>query len=148
MSQNVYELLRQDHAFILSGLDQILEHTDGNTAKRVKHFRDVKQRLETHTDFEEDVFYPAARRATGLDAEVDDDMEAHDEVRGLLRRMDHHSPDSSEFMDAARRLRANLGWHIDHEERALWTHAKEKLPADKVRSMGDDLARRKGLPET
>lgn len=146
MSQNVYQLLREDHRALLAGLEQILEHSDGNTAKRVKHFRNVKQMYEAHSRFEEQVFYPAARRATGLDAEVDDDMEAHDEARDILRQMDTQSPESSEFMDNARRLHANLGWHIDHEERALWNQTKEKLPNTVEAEMGDEYARRIGRP--
>ncbi|EKV26673.1 hypothetical protein C882_2182 [Caenispirillum salinarum AK4] len=148
MSQDVYELMRRDHAFILAGIEQILEHTNGDTARRVKHFRDVKQTFDTLQNFEEQEFYPAARRATGLDAEIDDDMEALDEARGILTSMDGLSPESSEFMEAAQRLHANFRWHADHEERALWNQAKEKLPHETVQKLGDEYARRKGLPLT
>lgn len=146
MSQDVYQLLREDHQAILAGLEQILEHSGGDTPKRVKHFRNVKETFERNAAFKEEEFYPAARRATGLDAEIDDDMEAHDEERTLLRTMETASPESGEFLDAAQRLHANFRWHADHEERALWNQVKEKMPGETVRDLGDSYARRRGQP--
>ena len=83
----IYDLLAEDHNKVKALLTKVQETSDGAGKTRDKLFAEIETDLEIHTEFEEKVFYPKARKATGMDDEVEDDLEEHAEAKAMLARL-------------------------------------------------------------
>lgn len=132
----IYELLEQDHQEVKDTLKKIKESTDGAAKTRSNLFAKIKQDLEIHTQFEEEVFYPKARKATHMDEEIDDDLEEHEEADELLDEISRLEPTSKEWMAKIEELSEALSHHIEDEEQKLFPGCREALGAEAAETMG------------
>lgn len=84
-------LLDDDHNKIARLLQQYKSAAD-HSRKRVLA-QEIRHELMVHMQIEEEVFYPVFRQVTGDDPRVDDSEHEHQEMRGLLSRLDLGHPD-------------------------------------------------------
>ncbi|WP_164516408.1 hemerythrin domain-containing protein [Minwuia thermotolerans] len=143
--QFITEILKDDHDRVLSALDDMLSTSQSQDDTRRQLLDKVRDELELHTSFEEEVFYPEAREATGLDAEINDDLKEHREADMLLDRLSAMSSIGERWMDVAKDLRDALEHHIRDEQNELFPAAEKAIPSDRLQAMSRAyLARKNG----
>ena len=130
----IFGKLTEDHNDTKKKLSSI-QKAD-NAGRRKQIFQSLKYDLEIHTSFEEEIFYPEARSATGMDDEIDDDLQEHREAKEILEALEGMEPSSQEFEEKISELEEALEHHISDEEEKLFPVAREK--------MDDALASRMG----
>ncbi|MGZ8409513.1 MAG: hemerythrin domain-containing protein [Hyphomicrobium sp.] len=133
---DIYELLSKDHNKAKELIEKIQSTPEGSEKERQKLFLELKQELEVHTSFEENVFYPQAREKTGMDEKVEDALEEHDEAKQLLEALADMDPSSEEWMETIEELADALGHHIKDEEQELFPAARKKLDPTEADKMG------------
>lgn len=137
---SIYDMLHQDHDKVKHALNRILDTTDGAEKTREKLFGEIKQDLEIHTRFEEEVFYPQFRKAKAdeeAEEEVDDALEEHDEAKSMLEELSAMDKTSEEFVEKVKELKQALEHHISDEEDEMFPQARETLDESKALEMGD-----------
>jgi hemerythrin superfamily protein len=124
------ELLKQDHAKVKELFEQA-ESADGREQKAI--FAQIKTELESHTQIEESVFYPAMQR-----------YDEHNNVKTLLQEMATLS-DSEDFQDKLEELIDNVEHHAeDEEEGKMFPKIRELVGADELQKLGAQLQSAKG----
>lgn len=81
--------------------------------------------LRIHTQIEEELFYPASRRAAGTDTLVDDAERDHAEAKQAVMRVESMTSDNSEFKQAVGDLRDLIKAHVQSEEDELFRKVRE-----------------------
>ena len=140
---DIYELLSKDHNKVKELLNKIQGTTDGAEKTRERLFSELKQELEIHTSFEEKVFYPEAKEKTGMDDEIRDAMEEHDEAKQLLEALADMEPTSAEWIETIEELAEALSHHIRDEEQQLFPAARKKIDPTEAEKLGRDYVEMK-----
>lgn len=140
---DIHDLLETDHAKVKQLLTKIKDSGDSAEKTRDKLFAEVKADLEVHTEFEEKVFYPAARKATGMDDEIKDDLEEHKEADALLEKLSSLKSTTAEWMKTLEDLAEALDHHIKDEETKLFPQSRKKIDAAEAEKMGEKYAGKK-----
>jgi iron-sulfur cluster repair protein YtfE (RIC family) len=130
---DIYGLLSKDHNKVKELLEEIQSASEET---RQKLFSELKQELEIHTTFEEQVFYPQAREKTGMDEAIEEALDEHDEAKQLLEALADMEPTSEEWMETIDELRDALSHHIKEEEQELFPAARKKVDSTEADKMG------------
>lgn len=137
---SIYDLLHQDHDKVKNALNKILDTTDGAEKTREKLFGEIKQDLELHTRFEEEVFYPEFRETKAdeeAEEEVEDALEEHSEAKEMLEKLAAMDKTSEEFVEGVKELKQALEHHISDEEDEMFPQARKALDESEALEMGD-----------
>jgi iron-sulfur cluster repair protein YtfE (RIC family) len=102
--------------------------------------RRICKLLRIHAQIEEEIFYPAARRAIGDNALVDTAEREHAQAKATIARIESMTSDDSTFKDAVAELAQEVRTHVAEEEGTLFPQLQGKL--DLV-SLGIALAERR-----
>lgn len=134
--QDAIALLDADHLHVehLFAEYQTAEHAD---PKRDLAHR-ICQELMVHAQIEEEIFYPAVRRATGDDRMVDDAKKAHDNARELINVIEA-GPYDDETMTKLQRV---IEEHVKEEREEMFDHAR-RTPGLDLMQLGRELEQRK-----
>lgn len=137
-------LLKADHKKV-RGLLEVLDQTDA-PAKRTKLVGQIELELKVHTQIEEEIFYPAFRKRAE-DSEqkqmFHEAKEEHGLVDIILPKVKRTNPSSDEFAARAKVLKDLVLHHKKEEEREMFKAAKELFEKDELKSLGEQLQRRK-----
>jgi hemerythrin superfamily protein len=135
------ELLKQDHAKVKKLFEQA-ENADQKDQRAI--FEEIKTELETHTQIEESVFYPAMQRYNELKDMVAESLEEHNKVKTLLKEMDSLSG-GDDFEDKLDELIDNVEHHAeDEEESKMFPKVRELVSAAELDKLGAQLQAAKG----
>jgi hemerythrin superfamily protein len=136
------ELLREQHDRI-RGFFEELEGLSPQPSKRKDELVDVLiTHLVKHAEVEETVFYPAVRsEMSGLDAEIDEDLEEHHAAELLLAELDHMRSDHDRFDAKVLVLREVVTHHLEEEEEDLFPKVAEGLDERRRRQLGAAMVR-------
>jgi len=137
--QTIYDMLHKDHEKVSAALDELVAAKDVSADRRAELFSEIKSDLETHTKFEEDVFYPTFRSAkddSEAKQEVKQAVDEHEDAKARLRRLDGLDKDSDEFLSEISALRTALEHHIAEEENQIFPQARETLSAGEATELG------------
>lgn len=144
---NAIDLLKQDHTTIKELLSELAETTPRAIKKRTELLDKIKVALKTHTTIEEEIFYPALRKAGN---HKDDDkmyFEALEEHRAagdlVLPDLLKTEPDSEKFSGRAKVLKELTEHHVEEEETEMFKRAKALLDKATLEQLGEQLAQRK-----
>lgn len=139
------ELLKQDHRTVKE-LFQKAEGTEDHKGK-MKIFDEIKTELETHTQIEEAVFYPAMQKHDELSDMVLEAIEEHKQVKTLLREMDNLAPESEKFEPKMAVLMENVEHHAEEEEEGkMFPKVREIVSQQELESLGEELEAAKDQP--
>jgi iron-sulfur cluster repair protein YtfE (RIC family) len=142
---NAVKLLRRDHDAVRD-LFLAFRNAGDVAAARGALFAQIEEQLRIHTAIEEEIFYPACADAdaerTGVRLIVEATQE-HEEVKERLRELASADPASDEFPLRVRQLQDLVDAHVAEEERILFDFAFERLGAQRLAELGDELAARK-----
>ncbi|HET9596299.1 MAG TPA: hemerythrin domain-containing protein, partial [Anaeromyxobacteraceae bacterium] len=112
----------------------------GDVREQARLAREITRELSVHAAIEEQVLYPALRRA-GVEAERLDALEDHHAVKVLLSELDALGPRAERFAPKVRLVARSVRRHVEEEESELLPRLRQALGDDELRSMGEELAR-------
>jgi len=140
-----FELLKSDHKKVAELFERI-ENASGKAKSSI--FERIRNELEIHTQVEEDIFYPALRKAEETRDITLEAYEEHRVVKELLAELAAGKP-SDQWDAKLTVLKENVEHHVDEEEDEMFGKAKDVLSTEEVDALGDRIAaekRRLGAP--
>ena len=129
-SNDAINLLTKDHKEVKILFQQYEGLTDASHARKKKIANEICQALTLHAQVEEEIFYPAVRRAFKDAAMMDEALVEHASAKELIVQIENMYPDD-ELYDAKIKV---LSEQIDHH-----VHEEEHKMFPKVRQSGLDL---------
>ena len=134
--QDAIALLKEDHRAV-EKLFKEFESAKGEGRKETLARR-ICLELSVHAQIEEEIFYPAVRRALGDDRMVDDAEKEHNNARELINVIE-----SGPYDDATMtRLQRVIEHHVKEEREEMFDHAR-RTPGLDLAMLGRQLERRK-----
>jgi hemerythrin superfamily protein len=129
--ESALALLKQDHREIEEMFDDF-EELDNNAAKGKLALK-ICLTLKIHTQIEEEIFYPAARKATGDDDLLDEAVVEHAGAKHLITEIEKMKPDDDLFDAKVTVLGEQIKHHVEEEEEELFPEIEdskmESLPS-------------------
>jgi len=111
--------LTAEHRAVKRLLKAMVETQIGEGAKRSGLVEDIGDLLTRHAVEEENVVYPALRKA-GAGAEVQALTQEHAQMKSLLRELEEAGPEDPAWDDRAKGLKRLVERHIRKEEKAMF----------------------------
>ena len=137
-------LLKTDHKKVRLLLET-LDKTDA-PARRTKLIGQIETEIKVHAKIEEEIFYPAFKRKAEESEELEMFLEAKEEhglVDIMLAKAKGSDPASEEFAARAKVLKDLVVHHAKEEEKEMFKAAKKLFDKDELKSLGDQMQRRK-----
>ena len=132
--QDAIALLDSDHTKV----EQLFANYRKAGDKQQQIARTICQELTVHAQIEEEIFYPAFRRATGDDELVDHARDEHNEVRELVHRIEISGAND----ELIAKLHQSVQEHVEEERREMFDKAR-RTPGLDLLQLGEQLAARK-----
>jgi len=111
------DLLTRDHRL----LDELFTSFSRATPQQLDPLaRRLCKLVRIHTQIEEELFYPAARRALGEANPIDRAEHDHADAKQAVMRVESMTSDHAQFADTVQELRRLLQEHIAWEEQELF----------------------------
>lgn len=132
-------LLKQDHRAV-EGFFEEYEELDNNRAK-AELARKICTALKVHTQIEEEIFYPAARKATGDADLLDEALVEHAGAKHLISEIEAMKVGDDLYDAKIRVLGEQIKHHVKEEEEELFPEV-ESSGMDGA-AVGKQLADRK-----
>jgi iron-sulfur cluster repair protein YtfE (RIC family) len=128
----IYQRLKQDH----DRVKELLNTLKTAGAERERLFAELKQDLEIHALFEEEVFYPAIAEKADAGDQIDQAIEEHDQVTSMLEDLQEMEKSDDEFPERIEELAEALAAHIEMEEDELFRLGREALDQREAEDLG------------
>jgi hemerythrin superfamily protein len=119
----ITDLLRADHKKV-KGLFEEFEQADDAKAKH-RIVETALAELEVHAKLEEELIYPAIRAEIGDEDLMDEALEEHHVVHGLLGELKKMKPSDERYDAKFTVLAENIRHHIKAEESDMFPQAEE-----------------------
>lgn len=131
------DILKQEHREAEQLMAQ-LEKADGqeNGAAYRPVFEKLQKALQMHMKAEEEIFYPAVKKADDLEDQVVEAVDEHAEVKALLAQLNELDPSTEEFQTALATMKAGIEHHVGEEEGEMFPTAEEELGTAKMEELG------------
>jgi hemerythrin superfamily protein len=97
--------------------------------------------LTVHAQIEEEIFYPAVRKATGDNALMDHAIEEHQEAKALIARIQGAKATAKDFDATVKQLAKAIDAHVLEEREQMFLEARQ-APLD-LRGLAVPLYERK-----
>ena len=140
---NATQLLRQDHKKVKALFDKF-EQGKAADAKRRFAMQSMNE-LEVHAQVEEEIFYPAVKKAIEARELVDEAKKEHQEAKSLIRQLkkagDQDEGEGGDFEAKFSELMKAIQHHVEEEEGEMFPQVEDSdldLPA-----LGALMAKRK-----
>lgn len=141
MGQNILDLLRREHAKVLSQLDELQRR---GISDRAEKFNRMKNNLLPHMAGEERVFYPRLEER-GLHDLTAESREEHAAIRALIDRLNDISPaDEEGWVRVMPELREAMRSHVDREEKVVFSAVRQEMDDALLLHIGDRFEEAKG----
>ena len=144
MTQDAIELLVADHREV----DQMFAQIETGQGDKDDLVRKVTKELSMHAAVEEQILYPAMRRALADgDAKVEEAIQEHQEVKEALAEIERMDS-SGERQPKLLKLMADVRHHVQEEENELFPEMRAAVSEDQLRAMGAEIAAAKKMAPT
>ncbi|QBQ55445.1 hemerythrin domain-containing protein [Nitrosococcus wardiae] len=141
------QLLKIDHDAVKALLNELASTTKRAEKKRQDLLARIGKEIEIHTRVEEEIFYPAIKKAG---KKVEDErlyFEALEEHRAVgelvLPDLQATSPATDQFSGRAKVLKELVEHHADEEEKKMFPRAKELLSKEDLVELAKQIQARK-----
>jgi hemerythrin superfamily protein len=137
------EVLTADHQAIEKLFTAFEKTDDGDLDAKGTLVRRACEKLTIHAMIEEEILYPAARRALGSDGQkdVDEAYVEHFQVKTLIEKFTSLKPGADGFDATFKVMSENVRHHVREEEEQLFPELrKTKL---NLGALGQKLSKRK-----
>lgn len=134
-------LLKEDHANVKQAFKEFekMDHEDTATMEQV--VRTVCEELKVHTTIEEEIFYPAVRKAIEDEDLMNEAQVEHESAKQLIEQLENMRPDDPLFAATFTVLGEYVMHHVKEEEGEMFPQAK-KLKLD-LEGLGRRMMARK-----
>jgi hemerythrin-like domain-containing protein len=140
------QLLKADHRKVKDLLSELTGTTTRAVKKRADLLAEIRVNLKTHTAIEEEIFYPAFKKA-GEKPEAKMYYEAMEEHRAagdlVLPDLLNTATDSEQFSGRAKVLKELIEHHVKEEEEEMFKEAKRLFSKDELNQLGARMEQRK-----
>jgi hemerythrin superfamily protein len=145
-NNSALEMLKDDHKMVQKLFDQYrkLMKEEGNEREKQNIAEQVCDMLTIHAQIEEELFYPAVRRAMEEKQDKEIVYEAlveHDGAKDLIAQMEEMSPGDKYYDATFKVLGEQVKHHVKEEEGTLFPKVK-KLGLD-LEALGEEMKYRK-----
>lgn len=118
------DLLTTDHADVKKLFAQYEGLSDRSRATKKKIADQICHALTVHAALEEQLFYPAVRKATGDDDMVDEAEVEHGSAKDLIAQISQSDPDEHLFDARISVLSELIAHHVEEEENDMFKKAR------------------------
>ena len=139
MPQDAIQLLRADHRKVQGLFDQF-EKARGDD-KKAELAQEICSELKVHAQIEEEIFYPAARKALKEQDLIDEATVEHASAKDLIAQIEEAQAGDELFDAKVTVLGEYIKHHVKEEQNELFPKVK-KTKLD-LRALGRELAERK-----
>lgn len=151
MSMNAIDLLINDHELVKELLAELMETSNRATKKRTQLLEKIDQELKLHTQIEEEIFYPAFKKA-GKKEDAQMYFEALEEHRAVeelvLPDLENTEVNGDKFGGRAKVLKELIEHHIEEEESEMFPRAKELFSEEQLIELGEQMQEMKDQMKT
>lgn len=134
-------MIRVDHTHALALFRRLRPWTSASRKRAIMTNACIA--LEVHAQLEEEIFYPALRKALGDNDEVlDKSVPEHDEMRELIRVLRSKDVEDADYDETVHSLMRAVLHHVADEESMLLPRA-EMLLGDQLAELGMQMTRRR-----
>jgi hemerythrin-like domain-containing protein len=131
-------LLTEDHDYVKKAFRAFEKMDEEEQPALVKQ---VLQALKVHTRIEEEIFYPAVRKAI-KDQDLMNEAEVeHDSAKVLIRQLERMKPDDPKYAATFTVLGEYVNHHVKEEESEMFPKARRARV--NLKALGDKLMGRK-----
>jgi hemerythrin-like domain-containing protein len=144
-------LLKQDHEKVRELLDELEKAAMEDSSEVEALLETIEAELRVHTTIEEEIFYPAFRKAASKKDDTKlyyEAVEEHHVVDLVLPEIERGETGSPEFAAKAKVLKDLVEHHAEEEEKEMFPRAKKLMDKDELVTLGEQLAQRKRELET
>jgi hemerythrin-like domain-containing protein len=136
--QDVVDILTADHQQMLERLLEIKQTAEAGERRDLADA--VIAEVMRHAVAEEMIVYPAIEEhlPNGKE-EVEHDKQEHDEIVGVMKKIEDVDAAGPTFMEQIGELEAQLRHHIDDEESDQFPKLRASIPADRLVEMGEKV---------
>jgi hemerythrin superfamily protein len=120
------ELLKQDHEYIKQAYRRFERMDRGDRAALGALVTDVCAVLETHARLEEEVFFPAVRKALDDDDLMTEAEIQHEFAKTLIRRLRRMKPQEAAYVPTFTVLCEYFRHHAKQEEEEIFPKARRR----------------------
>jgi len=146
---NALIMLKADHRTLETLFKKFERMTNGGVQTKKKLVDQIVRELAIHTAIEEQLFYPAIRKASKEATDlVLEALEEHHVAKWTLSEIARMNPNDERFEAKMCVLIANVRRHVKEEERAIFAVARKKLDRAKLEALGSLLERAKKAAPT
>jgi len=138
-------LLKIDHATVKKLFEKERKLTKKDGEKKASLFNQIKAALEVHAAIEEEIFYPAVKKARSehVKDEVREAYEEHKQIKSLLAQVSSITSADEAYDMKIKVLKEDVEHHVEEEEGEMFPDAKRLLGETRLVEMGSQLAARK-----
>jgi hemerythrin-like domain-containing protein len=138
---NAIQLLKEDHDYVKKAFRAFekMDHDDHEALKGL--VSQVCEALKVHTRVEEELFYPAARKAIRDDDLMNEAEIEHDSAKVLIRQLERMKPDDPKYVATFTVLGEYVKHHVKEEETEMFPKARRRKI--NLQRLGDRLMARK-----
>jgi hemerythrin superfamily protein len=122
-ASSVTDMLRKDHKKVKGLFEEFGQAEDATTKQRI--VETALMELEVHSKLEEELIYPAIRAEVGDDDLMDEALEEHHVVHGLLGELKKMEPSDERYDAKFTVLAENVRHHIKEEESEMFPKAED-----------------------
>ena len=142
--KDAISLLKSDHEEVKKLFKEIEAEEDQEAI-----FDQIKGALEVHATIEEEIFYPAVKKARSeeIKDEVREACEEHKQVKALLAAIAEISPDDGSYSAKIKVLKEDVEHHVEEEEGEMFPDARKYL-RNKLEDLGAQMQARRDELET
>lgn len=141
-TQDAIEMLTADHKKVkklFSDFDKIKE--DGSDEDKAALVDQICSELKIHSEIEEEIFYPAVRKAIDDSDLMDEALVEHAGAKDLIAQLEDASPDDDLYDAKVTVLGEQINHHVKEEEGEMFPKAK-KASID-TEALGASMLKRK-----
>jgi hemerythrin superfamily protein len=138
-------LLKTDHATVKKLFAQEEKLKKRDSEKQAGTFSQIKDALEVHATIEEEIFYPAVKKARSehVKDEVREAYEEHKQMKTLLAEIASITPADETYDMKMKVLKEDVEHHVKDEEGEMFPDAKKFLGESRLVELGTELQARK-----
>jgi hemerythrin superfamily protein len=138
-------LLKAEHAAVKKLFEQEEKLSKQTDARKKDLFDQIKGALEVHATIEEEIFYPAVKKARSehVKDEVREGYEEHKQIKSLLAQISSITPADETYDMKVKVLKEDVEHHVKDEEGEMFPDAKKFLGEKRLMELGSQLEDRK-----
>src|ERR1700737_4941071 len=136
--QDAIALLKTNHATVKKMFEKEKKLTKHDGQKKQNIFNQIRAALEVHATIEEEIFYPAVKKARSENVkdEVREAYEEHKQIKSLLAQISSITSADETYDMKIKVLKEDVEHHIKEEEGEMFPDAKKFLGEHRLIELG------------